>query len=181
MLSPLGLEDKAKEGPPTLSAEASSQEGEGRPRSTACVPALNSQWLEVSMVWFSKYLPLPLSEILTAVPLQELSNAPNQCLSLPSQAFGTNKTCGGKTQVFPSLLIPTTVQWEGGSTDGTLRSESPLSGSQWRGNPDETASCVLWHSAAAKYWAWCRLPALVQVFHSCIYHFVIASSLEKHL
>lgn len=106
MLSPLGLEDKAKEGPPTLSAEASSQEGEGRPRSTACVPALNSQWLEVSMVWFSKYLPLPLSETLTAVPLQELSNAPNQCLSLPSQAFGTNKTCGGKTQFFQACSFP---------------------------------------------------------------------------
>lgn len=126
VLSPLGLEDKA-EGPLTLPAGARSQETEGRPRRTTHTPALNSQQMDIGTVWFSSYLPLPLSEILRAVPLQELSATPkNRRLPLPSHGPGAGKTCeedSGFPQACSSLQ-------DGGSTAGTPRSKSPLSASR---------------------------------------------------
>lgn len=56
-----------------ITHSSGSQEGERRPRSTTVMSALNSQQLEVSPTQCLKYPSLPLSQILVAVLLQELS------------------------------------------------------------------------------------------------------------
>lgn len=70
-----------------------SREGDGKPRSTTTMPALNSQQLEVNLTQCSKYPSLPLSEILILSSPGAQCNAQSQWLPLLSQGSGTNKTC----------------------------------------------------------------------------------------
>lgn len=101
-------------------------------------------------------------------------------LPLLSQASGTNKTWRENPH-FTKPALPQNCSvshlWEGGGTASVLKRKSSLSSLQQWHNPNETASSILQYPGAPGSRAQSQLPALVQVSYSCIYHFIIASSL----
>lgn len=178
MLSLLGLKDKAKEGPltlPTVQGLRREKEGQGAPQSCQPSTANSWKWAQLS-VWNTLLCHFPRSLWLFSFR----SSVQSQWLPLLSQGSCTNKTCREN----PHFSKPAHPQncsvfhlLEGGGTGSVLKSKSSSSSLQQWHNPNETACSTPQYPGAPGSKAWCQLPALVQVFCSCIYHFIIASSL----